>query len=164
MGGAMKQQGVLNEQAPNERASFNNRFQLDYASFSALRELLCMKPNHSTLQSRFACFLALHLPEVAARIDEDDFGVLNLEVGVLAMATNDAIASNDWNTVRKHFSFISDTLGNIGGELRDAIQVYYLNYLLLNDMDNSRLNSHDTIPQRLKITFDKLKEHFGLMT
>jgi hypothetical protein len=83
---------------------------------------------------------------------------------VLAMATNDAIASNDWNTVRKHFSFISDTLGNIGGELRDAIQVYYLNYLLLNDLDNSRLNSHDTIPQRLKNTFDKLKEHFGLMT
>jgi len=82
----------------------------DYNSFCKLRKLVFLRPIPVAGYSRFAGYLAIHFPEVAASIDEADFGVLHLEVGELRLATRDAIQRRDWPTVRAHFDFIDSVL------------------------------------------------------
>jgi hypothetical protein len=147
----------------DSRKTFKQRFELDYSTFARLRELLINRTNSTSAQSRFACYLALHLPEVAVLIDEDDFSVLHLEVSVLAKATSEAVECGDWGTVNKHFAFISDTLENIGNELRNAIQVSYLDYLLHDERVKSRIKLPSNDIQLRSISLDDLKERFGLI-
>jgi hypothetical protein len=142
---------------PSGRIPHSPRFQLDFLAFSELRKILSCCSGQKTSQSRFACHLAIYLPEVAALIDEDDFGVIHLEVGVLAQATISAIAKNDLATVQRHFAFISDTLNSLGKELQDAIEVSYIQYVLLYTRISSDMPIHET----LNITLDGLKKHFG---
>jgi hypothetical protein len=81
----------------------------------------------------FMKLVTLYLPEVAARIEESDFGVIHLEMGAMKLATRDAFARSDFATVRKHLFLIADLFDRADAELYDAIRISYLEALFLGD-------------------------------
>ena len=136
------------------------RFQLDYNSFGELHKLVCLKSLPLAGNSRFASHLALYFPEVAARIDEGDFGILHLEVGALKLATRDAINHRDWHTVCKHFAFVEDLLGNAGDELRGALEVSYLGNLLYGETSINYAKARTLLPSLLAASLEKTEMHY----
>lgn len=147
----------IRQNSQNVRLHYSPRLLLDFVTFTKLRELMSQEPSRSTAHSRFACYLALYLPEVAAYIDEDDFGIIHLEIAALARATADAVARNDWPAVRKYFSFISDMQVSVGGELHDAINVSFAKYLAQDDADLNTPENREQLPLHLQNMLDKLE-------
>jgi len=133
------------------------RFQLDYKSFSDLHRLVRLKSLPLDGNSRFASRLALYLPKAAARIDEDDFGILHLEVGALKLDTRAAILRHDWTTVNEHFVFVTGMLETAGDELRDALHISYLGMLLYGETSSSFVKARGLLPKPLMIALEKIE-------
>ena len=133
----------------------NSRF--DYSSHCEL----AFVPSGS--HSRFAGFLALHFPEVAATIDEADSGVLHLEVGALQLATRAAILQRDWPTVRTHFSFIDSVLEAADAGLHHAIGVSYLGSLFYGEMAINFAKARTLMPKRLGVALEIIERHYEEM-
>lgn len=140
---------------------FTTRLQLDFDGFSKLRELLGDVAVTPHAQSRFACQLAMYLPDVAKQIRQSDFGITHLEVGVLSRATCEAICRNEWNTVRKHFAFVTNLLGNCGAELHDALKTIYIENLFLDGTVSIKLAQPHNISQRMMHTLSGMENIFG---
>ncbi|HKB61222.1 MAG TPA: hypothetical protein VKC56_14395 [Gallionellaceae bacterium] len=108
-----------------------------YATFAALYEAGRRHDSNSAVplmvRADFLQHVVLQLPDVAARIDEDDFGVLHLEMGAMKLATLDAVRRHDLHVVRRHFAFISYLYEYANNELHDAIMVSYLEALFVDD-------------------------------
>jgi len=136
------------------------RFQLDYKSFSKLRELVLHKSLPLAGNSRFASHLALYFPEVAEQIEEGDFGILHLEVGALKLATRNAIDCHDWDYVRKYFTFVANMLENAGAELRDALHVSYLGNLFYGETSLDYAKARILLPKPLTIALEKVERHY----
>ncbi len=136
------------------------RFALDYGSFRDLHRLVSDKPVSNGCESRFACRLMLYFPEVAVHIDEDDFGILHLEMGELKLATREAIIRGEWYTVRKHFNFVADLYENAGSELRDAIGVSYLGNLLYGEPSPNYAHAREMLPASLSFVLQSLEQHY----
>lgn len=148
-------------QKQSPRIPFTPRLQLDYAGFSKLRELIGDESVTPNAQSRFACHLAMYLPDVARQIRQSDFGITHLEVGVLSRATCEAICRNEWDTVRKHFAFVTDLLGNCGAELNDALKTIYIENLFLDGTASIKLAQPHNISQRMMHTLSGMENLFG---
>jgi hypothetical protein len=118
------------------------------------------KPNPVAGNSRFSDYLAVHFPEVAATIDETDFGRLHLEVSALKMATHNAIQKRDWPTVRRHFAFIDNVLEAAGTELHDAIGVSYLVNLFYNETSIDFAKARTLMPKRLAAALEIMERHY----
>ncbi len=144
-------------------AEFIPRFQLDYRSFRHLHTLVRNRPVSRIGLSRFASRLMLYFPEVAVNIDEDDFGILHLEIGELKLATRKAIAGSEWYTVRKHFNFIGDLFENAGNELRDAISVSYLGALLYGENSENFSTARRMLPEALATALENVERHYDRM-
>ncbi len=137
------------------------RFRLNFRAFADLRRLLLDRDVIARgACSRFACRLALHLPEIAARIDEADFGVLHLEVGEMKLATHDAILGEDWGAVMLHFAFTTHFFVNAGDELRDAIRVSYLGNLFYGETSASHAKARCLLPRPLAIALQQVEQHY----
>lgn len=136
------------------------RFQLDYKSFYDLHRMVCLKSLPLAGHSRFASHLALYFPEAAARIDEDDFSVLHLEVGALKLVTRDAITKRDWDTVGEHFAFVADVMEDVGAELRDALHVSYLGGLLYGETSLNYAKARSMLPKKLAAALEKVESHY----
>ena len=132
----------------------------DYNSFSKLRKLVYLRPIPVAGYSRFAGYLAIHFPEVAANIDEADFGVLHLEVGELKLATRDAIQKRDWPAVRAHFDFIDSILETADAELHDAIGVSYLGNLFYCETSINYAKARTLMPTRLAVALEIIERHY----
>lgn len=137
------------------------RFQLDYHSFRDLHKILCFKPAKHTVKSRFACYLAIYFPEVAQLIDENDFGILNLEVGVLKTVSRNAIYKGDWDTLSRHFAFVMALLDNGGGELRNALSVSYLGSLFYGESRGNFAVARCLMPRRLARALEGIEKHYS---
>ncbi len=120
----------------------------------------CLDSVAASGNSGFAAHLARHFPEVAARIDDCDFGVLHLEVGALKLATKDAIAKRDWHTVCNYFTFVADLLANAGPELRDAINVSYLGNLFYGETSPDFAKARTLLPKLLAQALAQIEAHF----
>jgi hypothetical protein len=118
------------------------------------------KPISATGNSCFADYLAAHLPEVAATLDETDFGRLHLEVCALKIATHEAIQKRDWLTVRKHFTFIDNVLEAAETELHDAIGVSYLINLFYNETSINFAKARTLMPKRLATALEIMERHY----
>jgi hypothetical protein len=136
------------------------RLQLDFNSFGELHKLVCLKSKPTPGNSRFASHLALYFPDVAAMMDEGDFGILHLEIGVLKLATLDAITRRDWETVRKHFTFIADLFEHSGTELCDALEISYLGNLLYGETSINYAKARSLLPRPLAIALEKIERHY----
>lgn len=136
------------------------RLQLDYHSFRNMNKILCMTPSPFAGRSRFACFLGVHFPETAQRIDEDDFGVLHLEVGVLKLASREAIANADWDTLRAHYAFIVALVDHGGDELRGALEVSYLGSLFYGESAAGYAKARTLLPPPLAHALARVETHY----
>jgi hypothetical protein len=144
----------------NGRLSAVPRLQLDYKTFSELHKFMRAAPVQKTGLSRFAGYLALYLPDVAALITEDDFGILHMEVNAITRATRQAIENSDWNTVRTHFAFVNDLFERTGAGLRDAISVSYLSNLLQDELTPKDIQARNLLPTALAAELERIERHF----
>jgi hypothetical protein len=116
-------------------------FRFNFNVFSAMRQVLRSRAQAMpvtipiTVMGRadFIHHVTLHLPEVSALIEEDDFGVLHLEMGAMKLATQCAILRYEFYTVRRHFAFISYLFEHADKALYDAILVSYLESLFIGE-------------------------------
>jgi hypothetical protein len=118
------------------------------------------KPSPVAGKPRFADYLAVHFPEVAATIDEADFGVLHLEVDALTLATRDAIIRRNWPTVSSHFTFVDDVLETAGTELHDAIGISYLVNLFYGETSPDFAKARTLMPKRLAAALEIMERHY----
>lgn len=134
--------------------------QRGYESFDGLYRRVCLRSLRVNGESRFAGYLALHLPEVAARIDEADYGVLHLEIAALKAATREAIHRRDWHTVGKHFAFVTTLLEDASADLRNAIDVSYLAGLLYGEGSLNYAKARTLLPPVLLRALERIEKHY----
>lgn len=134
--------------------------QRGYESFDGLYRRVCLRSLRVNGESRFAGYLALHLPEVAARIDEADYGILHLEIAALKAATREAIHRRDWHTVGKHFTFVTNLLEDASADLRNAIDVSYLAGLLYGEASLNYAKARTLLPPVLHRALERIEKHY----
>lgn len=107
---------------------------LDFRTFTSLRRMAAHQYGKQKIgRADFIKQLMLYLPEVAARIEESDFGVVHLEAGALRLATRDAIAEGDFVAVRRHLWQIAELFERADAELLAALRISYLEALFLDE-------------------------------
>ncbi len=141
-------------------ATASPAFQRGYESFDGLYRRVCLRSLRVNGESRFAGYLALHLPEVAARIDEADYGVLHLEIAALKAATREAIRRRDWHTVGKHFGFAAGLMEDASADLRDAIDISYLAGLLYGERSLNYAKARTLLPPSLLGALERIEKHY----
>jgi hypothetical protein len=137
---------------------------LDYNSFCEQHKLAFLKSIPFARNSRFANYLAVHFPQVAATIDAEDLGMLHLEVSALRLATHEAIQKRDWATVRTHFDFIDDVLEAAETELHDAIGISYLVNLFYSETSLNFAKARTLMPKRLATALEIMERHYEELT
>jgi hypothetical protein len=110
---------------------------LDFKTFASLRRMVSHQQGKPLVKrADFMKQITLFLPEVAARIEESDFGVLHLEMGAMKLATRDAIGNRDFSKVRRYLFLIAELFDRADAELYDAIRISYLEGLFLDEHSN----------------------------
>ncbi len=135
-------------------------FRLDENAFHDIYRLVCLKSLPHAGRSGFSGDLALHLPEAAARMDESDFGILHLEAGALKLESRDAIARRNWETVRKHFAFVSEAIAGAGPELYDALRISYLGNLFYGETSLNYSKARSLLPRNLAALLSAVEAHY----
>lgn len=133
---------------------------LDKNSFGDPNKPAPLKSIPFARNSRFANYLAIHFPEVAASIDAEDLGMLHLEVSALKLATHDAILKHDWPTVRTHFDFIDEVLESAEIDLHDAIGISYLVNLFYSETSLEFATARTLMPKRLAAALEIMERHY----
>lgn len=111
--------------------------------------------------AKFERLLAERFPEVAARIDDIERGILHLEMEVLARATLQAIDAGDVPQFQSHLNFIDELLSSSGaGELENAIYVSYLESVFLGQEDERYKQARRMLSPRLEAALSELEEHW----
>lgn len=113
-----------------------------------------------TATPAFADLLAVRFPEVAASIDEADFGILSHEVDGLKLATRDAIRRGDWPTVSAHLTFVDEVLQTADIALHEAIGVSYLTGLFYGETAVEFAKVRSLMPKRLATALEIMERHY----
>ena len=99
----------------------------------------------------FLSLLATELPEVVAQIDRSESGQLHCEVGAFRRATEQAMDTGRLWAVEKHFRLVERLLSEAGPELRNALEVSYLEDLALGDCTPQRYRAvKERMPRSLR--------------
>lgn len=107
---------------------------LDFRAFTSLRRMVSHQQGKPLVRrADFLKLVTLYLPEVAARIEESDFGIIHLEVGAMRLATLDAFARSDFAGVRHHMQLAADLFERADAELYDALRISWLEALFLGE-------------------------------
>lgn len=123
----------------------------DFRMFSALRRMLTQSQAKPLMKRiDFMHQITLYLPEVAALIEENHFGTLRLEVGVLKQATRLALQRLDFTRVRRHLSLLANLFEHADDELREAIQVCYLEALFLGETSAAHLEARSLLSKPME--------------
>ncbi len=109
---------------------------------------------------RFSDYLSAQLPEVAATIDEADFGMLHCEVDALKLATRKAILERNWPTVRAHLAFVDEMLESADTELHEAIGTSYLVNLFYGETSPDFAMARTLMPKRLANALEIMERHY----
>lgn len=161
MHGASIQQGELNPEVAehNIEGSFTTFAAINQASRRGVSS-----PTISVMgRADFLRHVALNLPDVAARIDEGDFGILHLEMGAMRLATEDAIERHELHAVRRHFAFIAYLYEYATNELHDAIRVSYLEPLFLDGCSAATDRVRSLLPASLYETLRRAELRNALL-
>ena len=133
--------------------------QVGYRSFRETNKILCVEPSPFADRSRFAWHLAVYFPETARQVDEDDFGVLNLEVGVLTLASQAAIAAGDWEVLARHYAFVAALRLHCSATLRAALDISYLGNLLYGESSRNYAKARTLLPLSLARALEAVEAH-----
>jgi hypothetical protein len=124
---------------------------LDFKTFTSLRRMVGHQHNQPQIKrADFIKQIILYLPEVAARIEESDFGFVHLEVGAMKLATQQAIAKHDFVTVRRHLLLIVDLFDRADAGLHDAIRISYLEALFLGETSVAHLEARSLLSRPME--------------
>lgn len=138
----------------------NPRRQPDYLSFRDTGKVLPLDPSQFVGRLGFAWHLAIYFPEIARRIDEDDFGVLNLEVGALRLASEAAIVEGDWDMLARHFAFVAALQTYCGEAVRRALSVSYLGRLFYGECSRNYAKARMLLPPALARALEVVERHY----
>jgi len=124
---------------------------LDFKTFASLRRMVAHQQYKPLIKrSDFMKQVTLYLPEVAARIEESDFGVTHLEVGAIKLATRDAIVKRDFSMVRRYLYWITDLFDRADAELYDAIRISFLEALFLDETSAAYLEARSMLSKSME--------------
>lgn len=129
--------------------------------FASLHNSLSSPSKPYIGHAEFTQQVSLYFPEIVELLDEGDFGYLNLEIGALTRATKEAMGRLDFKTIRRHITFISDLYEQSDDELGNAIQVSYLENLLLNETSAVHKKVRSLLPASLEAAIRKSEAHFS---
>ena len=107
----------------------------------------------------FLTRLAVRFPDIAASVDECSLGLLHLEMGIFASATQQAISAEDVATVQCHFEFVDELLQNAGSDLVNAINVSYLEHLSFDGRHGKRISARELLSLRLQKALSGLETY-----
>ncbi len=137
----------------------------DRNALAALRQSLRTRsartPGARMTGADFMQYMARHIPEAHAFIEQDDIGHAHLEMGAMRLATRDAIDRDDFQAVYRHFSVIGGWLGYAEDELFDAIIVSYLEALFVGNAAPEYRNARGLLPLNLEEALQKIEQHFA---
>jgi hypothetical protein len=108
---------------------------------------------------RFIAKLAERYPAVADDIDECARGLLHLEMGALARATQAAISAEDKATVHGHFAFIGEVFRLATPEVKNAVFVSYLERLGFDGRHGKRIGAREMLSTELQSGLRGLEEY-----
>jgi hypothetical protein len=89
-------------------------------------------------REEFLARLTVEFPEVIAQIDQYQAGKLHCEVGVFLRATEEAMDTGRLWAAERHFRLVDELLAVAGPELRNALEVSYLEGLALGNCTPDR--------------------------
>lgn len=159
--GVMSAHGCFAQDVPAQ--DFRSNFNVFYAMRQALRSRGQAMPITIMGRADFIHHITLHMPEVSSRIEEDDFGILHLEMGAMKLATRDAIVCYEFHTVRRHFAFISYLLEHADHALYDAILVSYLEGLFIGEVTPEYESARSLLPKNLTEALKKTELRYTLL-
>ena len=100
-----------------------------------------IKPKIS--QDEFLETLAKQFPEVKNDIqDEDDNGLIHLQIATFARYTNECINNKRFDVVRKIFDFFEKTIEKIDPKTENAMYVSFLEHIEFNDLSQREIKSY----------------------
>ncbi len=124
---------------------------LDFKTFLSLRRMVAHQQNKPQIRrTDFLKQVTLYLPEVAARIEDSDFGSVHLEVGAMKLATKAAIEQRDWVSVRSHLFMMIDLYDRADAELQDALRISYLEALFLGETSAAYLEARSMLSRPME--------------
>jgi hypothetical protein len=110
-------------------------------------------------RERFVVMLTERYPAVAADIDDCARGLLHLEMGALARATQAAISDEDEAAVRGFFAFIGEVFRLATPEVRNAVFVSYLECLGFDGRHGKRIGAREMLSPQLQTGLRELEEY-----
>lgn len=159
--------GLMPDYSMTGQGMAGQDFRFNFSVFSAMRQAMQVRraamPITIMGRADFIHHVTLHLPEVSARIEEDDFGILHLEMGAMKLATREAILRYEFHTVRRHFSFIAYLFEHADHKLHDAIRVSYLESLFIGEETPEYENARSLLPKNLAEALKKLDLRYALL-
>lgn len=90
--------------------------------------------------------LTAEFPEVAAQIRDDEAGLLHYEVAAFRRATGEALDSGHLWSAERHFRFVAEMLAEADPQLRNALEISYVEDLALGDFSPER---HAAVKSRM---------------
>jgi hypothetical protein len=110
---------------------------------------------------RFIALLTERYPGVAADIDDCSQGLLQLEMANFARATQAGIDLRDTDTVKQHFRFIDEVFRDAKPEVKNAVNVSYLENLRFEGRSSGPTRARDLLPPRLRQALAELEAYLA---
>jgi hypothetical protein len=110
-------------------------------------------------REQFIAMLAERYPAVAADIDECARGLVHLEMGTLARATQSAISAEDRAAVRGYFAFIDEVFLRATPEVKNAVFVSYLEHLGFDGRHGKRIGAREMLSPQLQAGLRELEKY-----
>jgi hypothetical protein len=102
-------------------------------------------------REEFLARLACDFPDAAAGINKYEAGLLHCEVAAFRRATETAMDSGKFWEAEKHFRWVEELLRAAGSELRNALEVSYLEDLALGECTPARYQAaKERMPKALR--------------
>lgn len=110
---------------------------------------------------RFVAMLAERFPAVAADIDSCAEGLLHLEMGTFARATQKAISGEDVPTVKAHFAFVNEVYRQADPGVKNAVHVSYLERLSFDGRHGKKIRARELLSPLLRDALRRLEEYLA---
>ena len=110
-------------------------------------------------RDRFVAMLTERYPAIAADIDECARGILHLEMGTLARATQVAISDENKAAVREYFAFISEVFRQATPDVKNAVFVSFLECLSFDGRHGKRIGAREMLSPQLQAGLRGLEEY-----
>jgi hypothetical protein len=100
----------------------------------------------SISHNAFIITLGSEFPEIVAGIRDDEKGLLHLEMGALERMVEEAIDAGRLWAAEKYFRFVDRVLSEAASNVRNAIEVSFLEDFALGEFTQAR---HEAVKRRM---------------